>query len=200
MVPTNGYVDTVVLAAYMKDPEYNDDDQTAYASAIDAASRRVDGHCRTRFYADTVATARVFVPPCHPVRFLIDDFHTTDGLVVKTDDDGDGVYETTWTIGTDFRVAPWNQIHPTTGETCAYNELVPTGTRAFPRIGGLPTVQATAKWGWPAVVPSVSTLTKILVAAYDELRGGPKVVTQDELDRAYADVAPYRRTDRVGLA
>lgn len=187
----------------MKDPEYQQDDEDAYVAAINAGSRRVDSFCGRRFYADSTATARVFVAPRHRVRFLVDDFHTTTGLVVKTDDDEDGTFESTWTIATDFQVAPWNQIHSATGETCAYYELVPTGTRTFPvSYEGLPRVQVTAKWGWPAPAPpSVSLLSKILAAAYDGLRGGPTVITQQELDRAYADVGPYRRTDRVmGLA
>jgi hypothetical protein len=194
-VATNSYFEPDELAAYMKDPEYNANDQTAYISVCEAGCRAVDAWCGRGFYLDADVSPRAYVAPRYPVRFLVDDFATTTGLLVATDEDATGTFETSWTITTDFRVFPVNQIGHT-GETVAYYELVPTGQRSWPySTYGLPTIQVTAKWGWPSVPPAVKRAAFILAANLDALRGGP--VTVDGNAMVQRLLQPYRRGDRV---
>src|SRR5690606_2786484 len=84
----------------------HDRDDHAYQAALDAAELLVDGHCGRTFTKDTTASARVFVPDGHR-SVMVDDFHTTTDLAIKTDEDGDGVYETTWSAG-DYTLLPYN--------------------------------------------------------------------------------------------
>src|SRR5690554_3107788 len=89
--------------AYLTLQEFQDimrDQLTAYdheyEMAIEAASRQVDDFCGRHFWMEEQATPRLF-RPTQPDLVWVSDIATTDGLVVKTDDDDDGVFETTWT-------------------------------------------------------------------------------------------------------
>jgi len=87
------------------------------AAAIEAASRVIDAYKGTRFYptAETRKYTAYGIDPCDSLP--IDDLCALTSLTV--DNDGDGVYETTWVRGTDFYLEPqdadltgkpWNQI------------------------------------------------------------------------------------------
>ena len=66
------------------------EDDARLFMACDAATSMIQAHCDRQFIADTTATARVFVAStpwtCH-----VDDISTTTDLVIKTDEDDDGV-------------------------------------------------------------------------------------------------------------
>ncbi len=141
-------------------------DQGVLESAIHAASRTIDHLTARKFTTDDAATARVYRPfACDYAR--VDDFHTTTGLVVKTDDDNDGTYETTWTITTDFILEPFDGVVDGT-EGWPYFKLFGTGTRSIPVRDprrGRPSLQVTAKWGW-AAVPEDVVLACMIGAEY----------------------------------
>ena len=76
---------------------------------------------------------------------VIDDLQTTTGLVIKEDQDRDGVYETTLVLDTDVRLYPWNA----TGDGVPWTEL-----RAEPIVSFSPydrAFEVTGKFGWTAV-------------------------------------------------
>lgn len=127
-----------------------------------SASRAVDDWCSRplrRFWLDTVATIRTYRPRdlwCASV----DDIGSTTGLVVKTDSDGDGVFETTWTIDTDFQLEPLNAAG--NGGAYRWNKLVAVGSKTFPyplSYGQRPTLQVTARHGWSQVPDPVREAT-----------------------------------------
>jgi hypothetical protein len=143
-------------------------------SAVTVASQKVDAMCDRTFTPDSTATARVFDPLntwCAPV----DDFWTTTGLIVKTDDGGNGTYSTTWTLNTDFILAPNNgRQGGITG--WPYTEIRPLNSRGFYTWFGIrrpPFIQVTAKWGWAAVPDAVKIASLMLAAQTFKMKDAP---------------------------
>lgn len=132
------------LKGYVGIPVLDDVDDDTLQLALDSASAQVDHYCDRTFTADADPTVRTYDVTdmwhldVHPIS-------TATGLVVKTDDNNDGVYETTWTLGTDYRLEPANAS--ATGEP--WTRLTSLGTRWFPRLRYRQGVQVTARFGWP---------------------------------------------------
>lgn len=132
--------------------------------AIRSASRAVDDWCSRplrRFWLDPAATARTY-----RTRDLwcatVDDIGSASGVVVKTDTDNDGVFETTWTAG-DFQLEPLNAAG--NGGAYRYNRIVAVGDLTFPfplGYGARPTLQVTARFGWSQVPEPVRVATSLL--------------------------------------
>lgn len=187
--------------------DYIGSDTANFATVADSvctvASRMVDNLCDRTFSADTNASIRTF-----PIttRFLVevDDFYTTDSLIVKLDDAGNGTYTTTLTIGTDFSVQPANQQvggingYPYTHIRAGYTRPL------FPYpLAVVDYVQVTAKWGWETVPDPVVQSTLVLAsqlfkgkdadgAGYVGLDGwGPVPVKESKWVRSL--LGPYMR-------
>lgn len=118
-------------------------EEVALTNAINAANGAVVRRCRRSFDDAETVSARVFYPTS-PVVVFVDDFHTTDGLIVKTDTTDDGTFDTTWDAA-DYQVEPLNGI--VDGETVPYSRLRAVKSRTFP-CGDRAGVEATARWGW----------------------------------------------------
>lgn len=153
------------------DDSYDDDTLTL---ALDTASQKVDDHCGRTFVQDTVVTVRTLQAKdlCRLILEPGMDISTATGLIVKTDDNDDGTFETTWAIGTDFELAssgygynaqsgwPWTQI-------------VAVGSRYWPIYTNRRAVQITAKFGWAAVPAPVKQATLIIAAEQWKLKDAP---------------------------
>lgn len=161
MTITNGYCTLSELKSVMRINDTVDD--TMLEARITEASRVIDQHCDRRFYADTNATARLYVPPVSDL-VMVDDISTTIGLIVKIDSNGDGTYATTLTAS-QYQLEPVNGLAKGSPVTMirAINTAMPT--RSAPAG-----VQVTAKWGWPSV-PSPVTSACILLAGRLVKRG-----------------------------
>lgn len=133
------------------------DDDPRMTMACEAATEMIQVACDRTFFADTSATARVFVPSTYKV-CEVDDISTTSGLIVKTDDDADGVYETTWSA-TDYQLEPLNGR--LNAQSWPYTRVGAIDAREFSFDGRRPLVQVTAKWGWPAVPSAVRQAAQI---------------------------------------
>jgi len=132
------------LKEFVGIPDADDQDDDTLELALDSASAQVDAFCDRTFDADAEVTTRVYSPE-DPWHVDIDPVSTLTGLVVKTDDNNDGVYETTWTIGTDYRMDPVNAA----ASSEPWDRISALGSRWFPRLRYRPGVQVTAKFGWP---------------------------------------------------
>lgn len=102
---TNGYVTIEELQAHIDasgDASFAGGDRGNMELAIEAASRWIDEQTGTRFY--TTAETRYYTPDWSDLLYIDDLVAVT---TLKTDDDGDGVYETTWTA-TDYILEPRN--------------------------------------------------------------------------------------------
>lgn len=135
-------------------------DDVTLQLALDAAALQVDQFCDRTFAADASPTVRYY-SPTDPGRLDIDPISTLTGLIVATDENGDGTYETTWTINTDYRVEPVNA--GAAGQPWTW--LTALGTRWFPRLQYRPGVSVTARFGWPGGVAPAAVKQATLLQA-----------------------------------
>lgn len=143
-----------------------DDDRLT--DALDDISRGIEDHCERQFNDAGTTSARVYRPRTSCLA-VVDDFSTTTGLAVATDEDGDGVFETTW-AASDYELEPLNGI--VAGRPGwpywrirAVDRLFPCNRRA--------SVQVTAQWGWAAVPTPVQEACLIMAAETFKLGDAP---------------------------
>lgn len=138
---------------------------------LNAASREVDKDTGRFFYADDTATAHTFAAESYKCCELTNsgmswDIYTATDLVVKTDTNGDGTYDATWTINTDFILEPVNQAkYGIRG--WPYESIRAVGSRQFPVASHdqpYP-VQVTAKWGWAEIPEGIAQATLLMANA-----------------------------------
>jgi hypothetical protein len=176
-------------------------DDVTLQLALDAASGQVDGYCDRVFSADTNPTVRYYSPDSGG-RLTVDPISTTSGLVVATDENGDGTYETAWTLNTDYRLEPVNAA--AFGKP--WTRLVALGTRWFPNLTYRPGVSVTARFGWPGTVPAQVKEATLIQAAHlwkrkdapfgvaGSVEFGSEMRLLNELDRdAQNLLLPFRR-------
>jgi hypothetical protein len=142
-------------------------DEAIMESARVAAEAMVRNTTHRTFEKRTAATARKFMA-VNPFTVWVDDFWTLTDLVVKTDDDGDGTFETTWAAG-DYELHPLNGI--LAGVDAPYFRVEAVANRCFPIYKDRPAaVQVTAQWGWDEIPEPVRFATLILAAANERVR------------------------------
>lgn len=194
MALTNAYCTVQDVRDFLSDTSSNLT-ASVLELAINAASRAVDRYCARRFWRDATATTRVYQPNDARVVWT-DDISTTSGLVVASDPGGDGTYDTSWTISTDFQVEPLSSDIVAGGDTVtpyAFWRLAAVGSRvAWPVSSlGFPSVQVTARFGWSAVPDDIKMATILRavglfrrkdapfgIAGFGEL-GGMRIARQD---------------------
>jgi hypothetical protein len=161
------YATLAELKAYASIQKDTHDD--LLADALTAASRGIELVCHRQFNTDAAATARVY-RPLHSTLVKVEDFHTTTGLVVKTDSTGDGTFDTTWDAG-DFEARPLNGV--VSGQPgWPYYDLWSNGTRLFPKEH-FASVEVTAGWGWAAVPTPVKQSTLMLAEEIYKQKDSP---------------------------
>jgi hypothetical protein len=130
--------------------------------AVRAASRRIESYCgRERFWRDSAVTIREFEADDTRCCRVPEGISTSTGLVVKTDEDGDGTYERTLTIATDFLLKPLNATSK--NPAWPYDEIVLADNYSFPvHRNGRPGVQVTARFGWPEIPDDIREAALIL--------------------------------------
>jgi hypothetical protein len=159
MAITNGYATLAEAKAYLSITDSIDD--TMLESMVEAASRSIDNIAGRRFYLDASASARLY-RGTNPYILTVDDFGSTTGLALALDTGGDGTYETTLTYNVDYVVEPFNAVamgKPYTQITLVGGQLLPW---LLPNLR--PSVQLTAKWGFPTVPDDISQACLILTA------------------------------------
>lgn len=125
-------------------------DDALLGSHIEAASDTVNEICRRTFNLDAEPTPRVYWPTnLHNVH--VDDIGSTDGLVVKVGTEGviDDVITTVYTepVNALVRGRPITKIRSIDGDF-------------IPDLQ--PSIEVTARWGWPVVPEPVRSATAIL--------------------------------------
>jgi hypothetical protein len=133
--------------------------------AIEAASRGIDKYCDRTFWQVT-ATARV-LDACDSWHVSLGanyDLVSIDTNGLKTDENADGTFETTW-AATDFQLLPLNAA--AAPEPRPYRHIKAVGARVFPTpipTGRVGRIQITGTWGWPAVPVDVKQACLLLAA------------------------------------
>lgn len=201
---SNVYVtrDEVLYALDASASTYMSDDVD---DAINAASRAIDEACGQRFYPSTetrVYTATGYLgtgygygyrygygPAVYAslVRDLeIDPLNALTSLQV--DRDGDGVYEETWTVGTDFFLDPPN--NPLKGYPYTRVVLTRNAGKTFPTVDN--GVQIAGSFGWAETPDEVKQYCKIFAtqlllrsreAPFGVLMAGSEVGTSTRIAR-----------------
>lgn len=173
MAITNGYATLTEIKTFLSISDNVDD--TLLESMVEAASRSIDRIANRRFYLDANASARAY-RVSSPVILYTDDIGTTSGLVVKLDEDGDGTFETTLTLNTDYIMDPLTALD--LGRPYTQVTMVTT-SQSFPIFPGLfqnglrPGVQVTARWGWPSVPDDINQACLILTADLYKRKDSP---------------------------
>ncbi|MET7949221.1 hypothetical protein [Micromonospora sp. NPDC005324] len=172
-----------------------DDDQLA--AAVLSASREIERWCRRQFNDAGVASTRTYRAIGDRL-VLVDDFHTTAGLVVAADSAGAGVYNEAW-VTADYLLEPLNGVvDGVPGWPYSRIKALTYGLACSER----PVVQVTARWGWAAVPADVKEACLIMAAESFKLTDapfgvagfgefGPVRVRINSL--AEQKLAPYRR-------
>ncbi|WP_435111877.1 hypothetical protein [Nocardiopsis synnemataformans] len=184
MAVVNGYCSTQDLRDHLSDPGTKMD-EALLERAVNAASRAVDRYCGRRFWQDPEPAVRHYRAE-DAIEIDVNDIATTTGLAVATDDDGDGVYENTWTLDEDYVLEPENA--DADGEAYAWWRLAAVGARRFPvpltgrtlDSRGLRAVrdrrrriQVTATFGWSQVPDDVEQATILKAAQLARRKDAP---------------------------
>lgn len=119
-------------------------DDNRLTMAADAATQMIQAYCNRHFVQQATVSARTYVAST-PWLLEVDDISTAIGLIVKTDEDADGVFETTW-ASTDYQLEPLNG--KLGGQDWPYTRIRAIKAREFPFDYGQALVQVTARWGW----------------------------------------------------
>lgn len=149
-------------------------DDVTLGLALDTATSDVHLWCGTRFEQDATATTRRFSASGARVNLGRSVFATTTGLVIATDDNDDGVAETTWTAS-DYELLPLDGVGPDGGTGWPYTEIRAVGSKAWPgNLGVYSTpVYVTAKWGWASAPAPVKYATLLLASDHWWSRNAP---------------------------
>lgn len=173
MAITNGYTTLNAMKTFLSIADNSDD--TLLEGMVEAASRSIDRIANRRFYLDSTASARQY-RAYNEVFAYVDDIGTTSNLAVALDEDGDGVFETSLTLNTDFLLDPLTAS--SLGRPFTQLTIVNTSYSwpVFPGIfsnGLRPGVQVTARWGWPSVPDDIETACQILTADLYKRKDSP---------------------------
>lgn len=144
-------------------------DNDALNAASASASRNIEKYCRRQFNDAGSATARLYRPTSRYV-VLVDDFHTTTGLQVATDDDDDGTYETIW-ASTDYINEPIDGVRDGVAGW-PYWKITAVDTYNFYSYRR-PSVQVTARWGWASVPAPIKEASLALAEEIFKMKDSP---------------------------
>lgn len=142
-------------------------DDTPLQSVLDATDALIDLYCDRKQGFGTATETRYYTPEAY-------EYVLTDDLVsiitLSTDDDGDGTYETTWTAGTDYNLAPGNAALD--GWPYTQIDVSVTYPKSFPK-GVYRGLKCQAVFGWPAVPSAVKQAAIIQAGAVWSSRTAP---------------------------
>lgn len=165
MTVTNGYCTVSELKSWDGVPDTDGD--AILETVINSVSRWIDDYT-WRFFYSTSATAE-------ETRYYTADnglYLYTDDIVsittLKTDDDGDRTYETTWATA-DYDLIPYNAS--TLGIPYYRIEVSTTGDYTFPRVRK--GVEIVGVFGWSAVPPAIKQACLIQCARIFKRKNSP---------------------------
>lgn len=144
-------------------------EDTAVAAAVSTSSRNIEKYCRRQFNDAGSASARRYYP-LDSETVLVDDYWTTSGLQLATDNDDDGVYETVWDL-TDFEAFPLDRLRDGVDDWVYWKIKAVDSYRFY--NSRRPNVELTARWGWEAVPASIKEATLALAEEVFKMKDSP---------------------------
>ncbi len=149
MAITNGYCTLNEVKAALRLSDSIDD--TLIENSVEGASRRIDGYCGRFFYKTAATAVNLFAKDSY--RLPVNDISSTTGLIVKLDSDGNGTFEQTLTLNTDYIVEPTD--YAILGRPIRLINMIGGATFPMTSVPAIPLVQVTAQWGWNTVPDDV---------------------------------------------
>ena len=146
MAITNGYATLAELKSRLGLSDTADD--AVLESVVTAVSRQIDQWCGRRFWASTQTRLYTAVSA---TMVLTDDVLAVTAL--RTDSDGDGVYESTWSTA-DYRLRPANAALESQAEPYTWIGAAPRASYSFPASLD-EGVQVTGTFGYSTSTPPV---------------------------------------------
>jgi len=129
-------------------------DDSLLNTAINAASRFVDGYCDRQFVVAAGTSVREYVPSGRMEVLAVDDL--TSVVSVKIDEDLDRTFTTTL-APIDFQLEQVNGR--SFGNVFPFSQIRPQEDGYWPTYGSRATVRVQATFGWPAIPDAVKQAT-----------------------------------------
>ena len=209
------YCTVETLKSSFKDSRTVDD--LEYHAACFAASRALEQYCQRVFYRTTEART---LNPSGLYRVELPAFHDLVSVTsLKTDESGDGTFETTWSASDYQLLCIDNTPNANAGpEPRPYVRVKAVGTRRFPALCYTPLarsdrVEVAGVWGWSSVPWAIKKAAEIVAAETFKLKDAPGMATSgyedfsvsmldSEARRRFARFAnPYQHISKLaGLA
>ena len=161
MAITNGYATLQELKDSVnpaQDATFDTQDDANMELAIEAASRWIDEETRTHYFSDS--QTRYYTPEYTDLLYIDDLISVT---TLKTDDDWDGTYETTWTTS-DYILEPKN-ARANSNDLRPYRQIRVNinGSYSFP-VGVRDGVELIGAYGYAATAPRPIKAACLLIA------------------------------------
>lgn len=175
---------------------YTAAETSQHDAILQAVSRMVDGHCR-RMFGQTASQARTF-DGGEAGRLIVPDLVSVTS--VKTDEDGDQVYERTWSTG-DYELYPYNAAleYPPRPYT-SINVSSATGTNDYYFPYGQRCIEVTGVWGWPEIPPDVREVVLLEAGRMLEQSRAPSGIVANAALGTVTIVPSMHATSRKMLA
>jgi hypothetical protein len=160
MTITHGYATLDEVKNSKRITSTNATDDAYIEDLVEAASRWIDRETGRRFWSTVSSSTdetRTYTP-CNGDRVYIDDL--LEITTLKTDDDSDRTYETTW-ASTDYDLLPENALLE--GRPYTYIECAPLGDYTFPKHRKA--VQVVGKFGFSDTPPDDIKQACIMIVA-----------------------------------
>jgi hypothetical protein len=153
----NGYATLAQIKSALRIASGDATDDALLEMAVESASRLIDAYCGRNFIL--AGTATRYYNTENPYVVQIDDARSITS--VETSTGLDGVYDTTWTIGTaggqgDAQPEPINDYLG--GVVWPYTRIRAIGDYTFP-TGPENSIKVTAVFGWPNIPVTVTQAT-----------------------------------------
>lgn len=155
----DSYIDLADLKDYMSIQGTSYD--TRMTSVCAAVSREIEAWCHRQFNQAGTVSSRVYNPTSYTLT-MVDDFFTTTGLVIETDDHCDGTFSTAWTAA-DYQLEPLNGIRNAVPGWPFWSIQAVGFSRRFTSARRA-NVRVTANWGWAAIPDLVKEAALMLAA------------------------------------
>lgn len=157
MAISNGYASLSQIKSALRIASGDATDDALLEMAVESASRLIDAYCGRNFI--NAGTVTRYYSTENPYVVQIDDARAISQ--VQTSTSLDGVYDTTWTIGTaggqgDAQPEPINDYLG--GVVWPYTRIRAIGDYTFP-TGPENSIKVTAVFGWPNIPVTVTQAT-----------------------------------------
>ena len=153
MAITNGYATLAEVKASLRIPSSDTIDDTLLETAIESASRMIDGYT-ARTFSNAGTAVRNFAAT-DDLNLIIDDAISISE-VASTDEIGDTY--TVWKV-TDYQLEPLNSRSD--GLYMPYTGIRAVNDYAWPVVDQQALVRITGVWGWPAIPIAIKQATII---------------------------------------